>query len=308
MALLCKKLVHLSGLFEPDLTMQTTEFLTAWHESDYVRDTKIVRITPAIAKDLLDRNFQNRNVKRSLVQKIKQEILKGRWEVTHQPIAIDEENNLIDGQHRLSAIVLSGATVNVRVTLNCKRQTMNVVDTGKSRNNADMLVMDNFKNSTHTAASLRQVICYQKHQNQYWNDRNIIVTSLDIKEKINEFEDLDVEVEEAVKNGQIYAKKFKPLMSTVTTSFILLAAYKNVNNYLIHDYLEKLATGTFLSNDNPLQILRNRWINATLQQYPHSMISQIKLAEMIYVFNLFVKNQTIKRMPKITLTPMPDFE
>jgi hypothetical protein len=66
----------------------------------------------------------------------------GAWALTHQCVAFDVADNLIDGQNRLRAVVMSGATVRMAVAYNVpERQgkgdgirTMDTIDLGVPRN------------------------------------------------------------------------------------------------------------------------------------------------------------------------------
>lgn len=65
-------------------------------------------VTPELAMEWLEYNFENnRSIKRSYVEKLKLEMTSGSFKVTHQAIAFDEGGKLIDGQHRLTAIMES---------------------------------------------------------------------------------------------------------------------------------------------------------------------------------------------------------
>lgn len=56
---------------------------------------------------------------------------RGEWQLTHQGIAFNEDGFLVDGQHRLAAIVESGVTVRMIVTRGVKRA--DAMDCGRGR-------------------------------------------------------------------------------------------------------------------------------------------------------------------------------
>ena len=72
----------------------------------------VTRITPQDASRLLDpelgRNQQNRAVNKTQVRRLAEAMTRGHWRLTHQGIAFDRDDVLIDGQHRLAAIATSG--------------------------------------------------------------------------------------------------------------------------------------------------------------------------------------------------------
>jgi hypothetical protein len=102
--------------------------------------TRVEDIDPSLAKLLLEANVKNRSLSSRLVESLVRDIKEGRWLLTHQGIALDTDGKLLDGQHRLTAIALSGATVKMNVTYNVTPDAFNVVDTNnRPRSQADIV-------------------------------------------------------------------------------------------------------------------------------------------------------------------------
>lgn len=91
-------------------------------------------ITPAIAAEFLEHNKCNRQISQSVVDKYADQMLQGKWLVTHQGIAIDENGNLQDGQHRLLAIIKSGVSIKMIVFENTDPEAFGVIDGHLVRN------------------------------------------------------------------------------------------------------------------------------------------------------------------------------
>ncbi len=107
---------------------------------------KWVEVTPAMAEAWLENNFRNRPLSEDVVVAYARDMKSGQWVPTHQGIAFNENDDLIDGQHRLHAIVRSGVTVRMMVTFGLKAKiagkemtTMDAVDRGRTRSVADQL-------------------------------------------------------------------------------------------------------------------------------------------------------------------------
>ena len=98
-----------------------------------------VLITPEMASGLLSKNTHNRTISKVKVTQMVNDIKSGRFETTHQPVAIAEDGELIDGQHRLTAIVESGIAVELLVAYNAPRSTK--IDIGKIRDARTSLYM-----------------------------------------------------------------------------------------------------------------------------------------------------------------------
>jgi len=69
---------------------------------------KQLTITPSIAKGYLENNQNNRRVKDTKVKLYAREMMAGRWkEGTAEFIKISKAGNVLDGQHRLLAIIMA---------------------------------------------------------------------------------------------------------------------------------------------------------------------------------------------------------
>jgi hypothetical protein len=86
-------------------------------------------VTPALAADYLEANFdRNRNQRRRWVEILSRAMKSGEFLFTHQGIAFDEDGFLIDGQHRLAAIVDSGESHWLLVVRNIPRSHVVGID------------------------------------------------------------------------------------------------------------------------------------------------------------------------------------
>jgi hypothetical protein len=100
---------------------------------------EIIEVSPELALKWLEGNTHNRPINHAHVNALVRDIKAGRWRVTHQGIAFDAEGLLIDGQHRLWAIVEANQAVRVRAFYNEPLENKQFVDCGKRRTNLDIL-------------------------------------------------------------------------------------------------------------------------------------------------------------------------
>jgi hypothetical protein len=78
---------------------------------------EVVEISPAMASGLLThRNERNRPISLKTVAKYSADMKSGRWELTHQGLAFGPGGEIIDGQHRLAAIVDADVSVTMVVS------------------------------------------------------------------------------------------------------------------------------------------------------------------------------------------------
>lgn len=115
---------------------------------------KTMTVGPELAAKWLDKNTTNRTVRPARVKEYAQSMTAGRWLYTADPIRFDEDGRLIDGQHRLMAIVKSGAELELHVVRGLAREAQDAVDTGAARTASDALKVRGFKHGPQLAATV----------------------------------------------------------------------------------------------------------------------------------------------------------
>jgi hypothetical protein len=102
----------------------------------------VMDITPAIADAwLCGCNSHNRKLVDAHVDRLVREMKAGRWRLTHQGIAFSANRVLLDGQHRLWAVFLSGVTVPMRVFFNEPTQSLEAIDAVQARSNDQIITL-----------------------------------------------------------------------------------------------------------------------------------------------------------------------
>lgn len=132
---------------------------------------KVKTITPAMAKRFLEHNTTNRRISRTRVSQYARDMKAGHWLVNHQGIGFDESGTLIDGQHRLEAIVEADIPIDMIVTNGLKPSskngivihTMDTVDRGRPRQVGEQLQLRHgyqYGNQVAAAAKVIAEICF----------------------------------------------------------------------------------------------------------------------------------------------------
>lgn len=100
--------------------------------------TQVEYVTPEIARRwLLTRAAQQRSLRPHRVGQYARDMRQGRWSLTHQGIAFSDAGHLIDGQHRLAAVIEAGVSVDMMVTRGLPSETFVGMDRGMLRSAAD---------------------------------------------------------------------------------------------------------------------------------------------------------------------------
>jgi len=127
-----------------------------------VRKSKLVteptatfeKITPDLAEFYLLSNTNNRPVRIHHVEALARDMKGGSYQVNGDAIRFSSDGALLDGQHRLKAIVMSGVTLNILVIRGLAPETMKTIDAGVKRTTGDRFALSGVKNGNILAATL----------------------------------------------------------------------------------------------------------------------------------------------------------
>ena len=95
---------------------------------------EVMLVTPEQAAAWLKTNFkQNRKLNKTRVKNLAADIKQERFKLSCDCIAFDEKGELINGQHRLNAVVVANEAALFLVALNFPKASVQVLDIGKKR-------------------------------------------------------------------------------------------------------------------------------------------------------------------------------
>ncbi|MET3654705.1 hypothetical protein [Dyella japonica] len=107
----------------------------------HARGIEWVRVTPAIAHHWLAFNTTNRHVTQHKVQQFQLDMERGTWLNDGAPIRF-APNKLLDGQHRLMAMLQAGTTLPMVVIYGLDEQMQVNMDTGRGRSPVDVFTIE----------------------------------------------------------------------------------------------------------------------------------------------------------------------
>lgn len=112
-------------------------------------------ITPAVAQAMLANNPTNRPLTQGLVKRYAEEMKQGRWFNNGQGLIFSPEGELLNGQHRLRALIEANVTLPMFVVRGVPRERFETMDTGRARSLGDILGAQNYENPAQLAAMAR---------------------------------------------------------------------------------------------------------------------------------------------------------
>lgn len=112
----------------------------------------IERITPDIARKMLNTNIKNRKIKDVPLGILEESLNNGEWTLNGESIIFDKFGKLSDGQHRLTSCIKTGRTIDAVVVRGVDEDVQDTIDSGSRRQLSDYLKMEGYKNYTDVAA------------------------------------------------------------------------------------------------------------------------------------------------------------
>lgn len=233
----------------------------------------IVNITPEQAAKMLERNVRNRSISKARVDYYANEITKGNWMLNGESIRFNNKNQMIDGQHRLSAIIKANVSVEMIVITGLNPEVFKNIDTGKNRSAGDALsIIITDKNGEHAlkAGSLiKRIIISEKSKTQTvyssfmpggigLNMRQNRIASNN--EVVEYYRKNKYEIDEIVEFGLRLQRKTRKIMNLTSLMFVFWQLRK-INVDAAEHFYTSIATGENLTNTNPIYHLRERLIS-----------------------------------------------
>ena len=118
---------------------------------------EVVTVTPDMAKEILQRNDANRRLRENIVRFYASQMESGEWHLTGQGITIGKNGQLLDGQHRLSAIVRANIPVEMLIVRDA--DVVPTYDCGLKRSMSDQMLLSGEEFATSIVQTSGVAIC-----------------------------------------------------------------------------------------------------------------------------------------------------
>lgn len=259
--------------------------------------TQIRKVSPVWAKGILDEHnkrvekgeFRQRRVNERLVMRYANDMKSGNWTINGESISFDEKGNLINGQHRLWAVVSANVEVMLMITTGLPEmggesssiKTMDTVDIGRSRNFGMQLRIDGSMYATQMAAMVRCCAILTKT-----NVRTIQLSPAQCWEILDLIKDNGIKVvqnltrDNQLKNARGY------LIAPITL-------LRSVRPDEIDMFCEELNTMVQLSRTSPVLALK-RFMDRPTTQLSNVMVKN--MAAVITALHAYCQNRKLENV------------
>jgi len=237
-----------------------------------------MEITPAQATEWLETRGSNRKIMQAVVDAYVAEMKAGRWVFNGAPIQFDEEGKLLNGQHRLWAIIESGTTIEAVVQFGIPRDSQATIDSGMAWKSKDVLFMLGESNTHSLQATLAWM--NKEESGSLMSSRKLTSTvALEILER-------HPNIRKSVEFANIHRS---PLVPSGAAYLHYRLAF--INSEKADEFFLRLEDGVGLSKNSPIYRLRERLNKAAMAKEKLPAVDQLALT--IIAWNYYIEGREI---------------
>lgn len=210
----------------------------------------VEHVTPDVADALLAANCHNRNLRSSRVTQLAEAMERGEWELNGETIKVAEDGTLLDGQHRLQAVVESGVGIDTLVIRDLPMRVQDTVDTGRRRRLADILMIEGYPDS-HALGAAVSILHRLRNGTRIYYAHSGAPSAQQALDLIKREPQLQQSV-------RIARRVTKQVGGPIGVFSALHCVFYETDPEPAEEFFARLADGADLSRDDPLLHLRNQ--------------------------------------------------
>lgn len=262
----------------------------------------LVQVTPELANSWLARNTRNRKISPQSVNRYARNIEHDQWPFTGDPVRFSDENDLLDGQHRLTAIHQSGRTLPLLVIAGLRADTQAFMDGGRKRNAADSFAIQKIPNYVAVSSLVRLALLWnpggvwEPSRGTLIYGRHMQISTAEIMEFVERFP----RVHDAAACGVTMARVVPGARASVVGAAYLRASMLSDDLFATNRWFTQLETGADLTLGDPILALRNGIMRTAREGFKNPQTQQ--LWKVIRAWNASRNDET---MDRIIMTNQP---
>lgn len=209
----------------------------------------IETVTPAKADEWLARNTDNRRMRKNVVSRYARDVKSGEWLENGSAISFSEDGVLLNGQHRLAAIVQANRSITALVVRGLPAKSQDTMDDLAKRSLADTFNFHGINNATAAASITRRILLWQNGVRT--NNGNYQPTKAESLDAIRTDPSIAIAINAA---GQMSKRNL------VSPSIVGLTwwLFWNIDEEDCSEFWASLHTGSNLSSNSPIYLVREQ--------------------------------------------------
>lgn len=248
----------------------------AWKSNKHCKcRMELVGFSPMVAEEWLLRARPNRQVVPNVVRQYARVMRAGGWCINGEPLIVNDNDELLNGQHRLLAVIEADVSVDMLVVRGVSNDSFPTIDTGRIRVGRDALSIHGFADPQTLNAAARWLWKYERSNGCLTTtSAHERPTNAEILELLKQHPDLPASVP--------VGRSVDRLLGRGTAAFC----------HYIFAMRDRVATDKFFDNLGRGENLREGQAIYVLREYllanrqaKHKMSQQYQIALMIRGFN-----------------------
>jgi hypothetical protein len=214
---------------------------------------KTMTVTPEMARTWLTWNTHNRTISQRAVDRLAASIRRGDWRMNGDAIRFSRRSDdggdpmLLDGQHRLWAIVEAGEPVRTLVAWNLPHEVQETIDIGHARTVGQMLSLRGYTNGNILASA---ALLLWRYESGRWED-NQRPTHAELIEVVEKHPPLQA----SATVGARVAQALRMSGGAAAVGHLLSA---EIDHDLADTFAGRLTDGVGLYAGSPILVFRNK--------------------------------------------------
>lgn len=241
-------------------------------------------VTPQDAARMLGTMKGNRQLRQRVVQRYAREMIAGKWLLNGESVKLARDGRLIDGQHRLNAVVLAKLPIQMCVVRGVDADAMITLDTGVGRTFADVGTIAGRSYTQAVGPIIRWWFKYQTGSPTVAN-----TPSIQEMETILEQHPSIVESAAFIMKLQTVRQRCFPGVQGFVHSY----ASERYDREMADSFMQDLNDGASLNKTSPIYVLRKRLVDTSDKKRPPATYA---LAWTIKAWNFWINGDMVQQI------------
>jgi hypothetical protein len=247
-------------------------------------------INPSRADALLKLNTHNRALKPTVVAQYAHVMRLGEWRNTTEAIVIDKNGVLVNGQHRLHAVIQADVSVTLTLWFGVEPDEFKIIDQGSKRGSADLVHINGHSNSSVRAPAAKILLILEAEDGHYRPAPQFVSDKVD-------------EIGKKFERAVFWGEKLKrgPVKKITTGTAAAVAYYVMQEAGAPYERLEKFFEFLFRGADDvelmpeEISILREQLGKGVLSKGQDVAANVKRAAAIIKTWNYYIKASRVTR-------------
>lgn len=257
-------------------------------------------VSPSLAKLMLMHNTKNRPTNTNWVAQLAGRMANGEWQENGDTIRFSNQGILLDGQHRLYAIIKSGKTIALSLVFGLLPEAFQTIDDNRKRSPSDVLANAGYS-YYHVLAAAARIIPTISGDSQTSSGISTALSNMQILDFVEENPRIYDLVSDVV---CIYNKGDKLIPKSELLAFCFLFDKKDSIEAM--KFIEMLSIGEGLLRNHPVFVLRKRLTKGKINK-DYSIDPKSRRKMIAITWNSFrsglktkqIRSGNVSKMPKL---------